>query len=72
MVESGTRVGFAFWCDVLMGGDVVWGECRKDNKKSLRKRCKALILLQGIRMVIAAVEFYTDGKVIALRAVTEG
>lgn len=66
MIEGGSGVGFAFGCNMLMGRNIVWSQCRKGNKKRLREDGKALILLQGIRMVIAAVEFYADGKVVAL------
>lgn len=65
-VKGGAGVGFARGGNVLMGSDAFAAELRAGAEQGAGERGKALILLEGVGMVIRAGEFDADGEVVAV------
>ena len=65
-VEGGAGIGFAGGGDVLVGGDVVFVECGEGGKEYLGQAREALVLAQGVGVVVAAGQFDADGEVVAV------
>lgn len=68
VIEGGAGVGFTGRGDVLVGGDAVRGEGGAGGEKDGDKCGKRLVLLQGVRVMVAAGDFDADGEVVALVA----
>lgn len=67
VVEGGAWIGFAFWCNLLMCGDVF--ELWVCFFYALNELGKVLVLFKGVGIVVASIEFYAYGVVVAVVAV---